>query len=151
MRKLDLKDWAALGELVATVAVVVSLIFVVVSVKQNTDALQGVNDNAVFQQHAEVTSLFISDPSFAAILANKRSGTEEFTEVEAIRWERYEMLMLDVWVMAFTRHQAGLIADEHWAPWDEYFTYIFSRGDEKLTPERFYALRFGYEPEFWST
>ena len=149
MRKLDLTEWAALGELVGTVAVVASLVFLVISINQNTAALQGTNDNSLFEQHGELMSHFIADPSMAAILAKKRSGDAPLSAVEAIRWEKYETSLLDIWVMAFTRHQAGLLADDHWQPWNDYFAEIFANGDEKLTRERWVELRYGYEPAFW--
>ena len=72
MRKLDLKDWAALGELVATIAVIVSLVFVVISVNQNTNALQGLNDNAIFDQHIALMNHIVADPSMAEIYVKKR-------------------------------------------------------------------------------
>ena len=149
MRKLDLTEWAALGELVATAAVVASLVFLVISINQNTAALKGNNDISIFEQHGELMSHFIADPSMAAILAKKRSAATPLSDVEAIRWEKYETSLLDIWVMAYTRHQAGLLADGHWEPWDDYFAEIFANGDEKLTRERWLELRFGYEPAFW--
>ena len=150
MRKLDLKEWAALGEVIGTVAVVVSLVFVIVSVKQNTDALQGMNDNALFQQHSELMNMFVADPSLAAILAKKRNAGSELTAIEAVRWERYETNLMDIWVMAYTRHEAGLLADEHWQPWNVYFTELFSNGAERLSRERWQELEFAYETKFWN-
>ena len=48
MRKLTLSEWASIGELVGTFAVFVSLVFLVYSVKQNTAAIQGSNENILF-------------------------------------------------------------------------------------------------------
>jgi hypothetical protein len=149
MRKLDLTEWAALGELVATVAVVASLVFLVFSINQNTAALQGNNDNSIFEQHGELMSHFIADPSMAEILNKKRSGDTPLSPVEAIRWEKYETSLLDIWVMAYTRHRAGLLAEEHWEPWNDYFVEVFTYGDEKLSRERWIELQFGYEVPFW--
>ncbi len=148
MRKLDLKDWAALGELIGTIAVVVSLVFVIVSLKQNTDALQGVNDNVLFEQHGDMMNIVISDPSRAAILAKKRND-DQLTQVEAIRWERYQNNLLDIWVMAFVRHERGLLDDDHWQAWNVYFTDLFSNQAEQITRERWDELQYGFDPDFW--
>ena len=150
MRKLELKEWAALGELAATVAVIISLVFVVVSVNQNTNALQGVNDNAIFEQHIQLMNLVVADPSLAAILAKKRSDNAQLTEIETIRWEQYQNNLLDIWVMAYTRHETGLLADDHWKPWDTYFIGLFQNGAERLTRERWIELKYGFSPEFWA-
>ena len=149
MPKLELKEWAALGEVIGTVAVVISLVFVIVSVKQNTDALQGLNDNALFEQHIELMNLIVADPSMAAIYAKKAGGNEALTDIETVRWQRYQTNLLDIWVMAYTRHQTGLLADEHWEPWDNYFTELFSLGAERMSREQWQQLRFGFETEFW--
>ena len=149
MRKLELRDWAVIGELVATLAVVVSLVFVVISVKQNTNALQGLNDNAIFDQHIALVNHIVADPSMAEIYAKKRRGDTPLTEVEAVRWERYQTNMLDIWVMAFTRHETGLLADELWEPWNTYFIELFRTEPERLTREMWDALKFGFEPDFW--
>jgi hypothetical protein len=149
MRKLDLKDWAALGELVATVAVVVSLIFVVISVDQNTDALQGVNDNALFERHDNFMRIFVEDASMAAILAKKRRGEEPLSDVEAVRWERYRLSLADIWVMAFLRHERGLLDDGHWEAWDLYFRDLFSNQAEAFTKSEWAKLRYGYDEHFW--
>jgi hypothetical protein len=149
MRKLDLRDWAALGELVAALAVIVSLVFVVISINQNTNALQGLNDNAIFDQHIALMNHIVADPSMAAIYAKKRSGETPLTEIESIRWERYQSNLLDIWVMAFTRHETGLLADEHWDPWNTYFIEQFRSGPERLTRERWDELVYGFEPDFW--
>jgi len=49
MKKLDLTDWAAAAEIVGTVAVVVSLLFVGMNIKQNTAAVQAMNDNVLYE------------------------------------------------------------------------------------------------------
>jgi hypothetical protein len=48
MKKLSLSEWAAVGELVGTLAVFVSLIFVIYSINQNTAAIQGSTENLIF-------------------------------------------------------------------------------------------------------
>ena len=50
MRKLSLSEWAAIGELVGTFAVFVSLLFVVYSINQNTAAIQGSTENILFER-----------------------------------------------------------------------------------------------------
>ena len=45
MSMLDLSSWAALAEIVATVAVVLSLLLVAYSIKRNTDEMETANSN----------------------------------------------------------------------------------------------------------
>ena len=62
---MKLSEWAALGEVIGTIAVFVSLLFVVYSINQNTVALQGSSENILFEMHADLANHFISDASMA--------------------------------------------------------------------------------------
>ncbi len=62
MKKLSLPEWAAVGELVGTLAVFVSLVFVIYSINQNTAAIQGSTENLIFERNTELTNNFMLDP-----------------------------------------------------------------------------------------
>jgi len=149
MRKLQLSEWAAIGELVGTAGVVLSLMFVAYSLGRNTDAVHGSTENLIFERHAELTDNLISDPSFAAILARMRADDAELTELESIRWETYRLNMLDIWALAYMRHERDLLADRHWIAWDDYFKHKFSFEAERLSAERWKELEYGYDKGFW--
>ena len=114
MRKLSLSEWASLGELIATLAVVVSLVFVVLGIRQNTAAVQGGTENLLFELHADLANQFIEDPSMAAIAVKLRSGEGQLTPVESVRWEKYHLNMLDIWALAHTRNERGLLGQDQW-------------------------------------
>ena len=150
MRRLNLSEWASLGEMVGTLAVVVSLIFVAHSVNQNTAAIQGSTENLIFERHTALTTNFMSDPSLAEILVKMRSDNPTLTEVEAVRWEKYQLNLLDTWALAYNRHERGLLAPQQWNEWDRYFIELFQTGGEKLTKDRWEEWKYGYGDDFWS-
>lgn len=150
MRKLTLTEWAALGEVVATVAVVISLLFVAYTIGQNTAALQGASDNILFERHAELANQFTADPSLAAIMVKMRSDDPQLSDVEAIRWEKYQFNLLDIWALAYMRHQADLLSERQWQAWDVYFIDLFRRGGERITRQRWNRLRRGFDAGFWA-
>jgi hypothetical protein len=150
MRKLKLSEWAALGEVIGTIAVFVSLMFVVYSINQNTAALQGSSENMLFEMHADLANHFISDASMAEILVKKRRGDTPLSEVESVRWEKYELNLLDMWAMAFTRHQRELLSDTQWKAWDDYFTGLFLSNGQQISREQWNELKYGFGDAFWS-
>ncbi len=85
MKKLNLGEWAAIGEIVGTIAVVVSLLFVVLSLSQNTAAIHGSTENIIFEMHAELANQFMLDPTLAEILVKMRSENPQLTDIEAVR------------------------------------------------------------------
>jgi hypothetical protein len=149
MRKLTLSEWAQVGELIAALAVVVSLLLVVYSLERNTAALQGGTENLIFETHTALVSHFISDASLAAVRAKVRRG-ENLDEVEATRWETYQTMLLDIWAMAHARHAEGLLSDPRWDAWDGYFIGLFQSGDARISPEYWEDLRFGFDADFWA-
>ena len=150
MRKLNLSEWASVGELVGTLAVVVSLIFVVHSIDQNTAAIQGSTENLIFERHTEITTNFMLDPSLAEILVKMREDKPELTDIEAVRWEKYQLNLLDTWAIAYNRHQGELLASQQWHEWDRYFSETFRSGGEKLSREQWEEWRYAYGDGFWS-
>ena len=150
MRRLNLSEWASLGELLGTLAVVVSLIFVVHSVNQNTAAIQGSTENLIFERHTDLTTNFMLDPSLAAILLKMREENPSLTEIEAVRWEKYQLNLLDTWALAYNRHERGLLAPQQWNDWDRYFIELFRTGGEKLSKDQWEEWKYGYGDEFWS-
>lgn len=149
MRKLSLSEWASMGELVGTFAVFVSLLFVVYSINQNTAALQGSTENLLFERIGDVSAQVIGDPTLAAIIVKRREGDADLTPIEAVRWEKYQLVLLDMWALAFNRHRRGLLAQDHWEAWDGYFAEIFSTGAERMPRAQWESLTYGYDPVFW--
>jgi hypothetical protein len=150
MKKLSLSEWAQVGEVVGMVAVVLSLLMVVYSLNQNTEAIQGETGNLIFERHAELSTRFMSDESLAAIVIKMRQPKPQLTDVEAVRWEKYILNLLDIWAMGFSRHQQGLLTDLQWDPWDSFFATTFSSGPERISKEQWKILAYGYDPGFWN-
>ena len=149
MRRLTLSEWASLGELIGTVAVVISLLLVVVSIRQNTEALHGNTDNLIFERHSALSAQIITDHSLAAILAKKQQGREPLDAVELIRWTKYIESLLDIWAIAYTRRQENLLDERQWRAWDQYFKTTFSAGPEKLSHATWQHYEYGFDPRFW--
>ncbi len=149
MRKLSLSEWASIGELIGTLAVFVSLVFVVYSINQNTAAIQGSTENVMFERAADVNALVLGDPSLAAILARKRDGEVELTRVEAVRFERWQFMNLDIWAMGYNRHERGLLGTDEWEAWDTFFVEVFSRQAERLSRDQWNALAYAFDADFW--
>ena len=129
MKRLDLTGWAAIAEIVGTVAVVVSLLFVAHIVNRNTSVMQSVNDNFIYQLQDERVRDIVTDPELASIIVKLRRN-EEISEVEMerIRWQN--LRELNQWELAFVRYNQGLYSPEQWHNWDGYydlgFTAVFS-------------------------
>lgn len=149
MRRLTLTEWAAMAEVIGTVAIVISLMFVAYTIQQNTNALQGQTENILFERHADLADQFSADPTMAEILLKMRSESPQLNDVEAVRWEKYQLNMLDIWALAYTRHSSGLLSQTQWETWDIYFTELFSAGGERISKDYWKQHRYGWDAGFW--
>jgi hypothetical protein len=144
MQKKSLTDWAAIAEIIAAVAVVVSLLFVAHTVSQNTKAVQVQNDNFLYELQFARAREISANPDLAAIYVKVSKG-ESLTEVETTRfiWDKYQEL--SAWELAFNRHRDGLYSDENWEAWDNYYQEHFL---EQFLREWWEEARIFYMPEF---
>jgi hypothetical protein len=121
MRRLTLPEWAAVADIVGTVAVVVSLLFLAYTIEQNTAVTQSVNDNFLYElddrQQADVA--LTED---LAIIFLKHYNGEELSGIDESRLRRQVIRQLSAWELAFDRHEEGLLSDEKWKNWNRYYS-----------------------------
>ena len=120
MKKLKLADWAAVAEIVGTIAVVVSLAIVVVSIRQNTAVIQATNDNFLY----ELTDAWYSDIASNSNLSSvwlKFRSRESVTEAEEHQVYAQVMRYLNAIELAHARFNDGLMPENQWNMWSNGF------------------------------
>ena len=83
MAKVSIKSLAAAAEIVASIAVVISLLLVVDSIDQNTKSLQSVNDNFLYELQNQRLRDVANDGELAAIIDKARSE-QDLTNAETL-------------------------------------------------------------------
>ena len=144
MRKTDLSRWAAISEIVATVAVVVSLLLVAYSIKRNTDEMETANSNFLYQLDEQITGDISRDAGLASIFV-KAEQKEPLSDIEKFQyiyvWHRY----LSVWEIAWTQYKSGSLSFIDWRDWDRYLSESFT----EAMPEKWWIeIKSQYKPEF---
>jgi hypothetical protein len=81
MSKLKLSDWASVAEIVAAVAVAVSLLFVGLELQHNTAASESATREAINQKDIEFLSLYV-DPAVLAVANAKAQNGETLSTLE---------------------------------------------------------------------
>ena len=146
MSNKDIKLYVAVAEIVASVAVVASLVFVVVSLNQNTAGVQASNDNFLYQLEDARMADVTSDKEMADLFFRASSGAE-LSESERFRYEYWVLRQLNVWEIAFIRYRDGLMPASQWQSWDE---SLSSTVTSRLSIETWNRNRTGYRSEFRS-
>ena len=105
---------SAIAELLGSAAVVITLIFVIVQLKQNSSAVKNATTQAGSDTYTEIMTSLVSDPDLFDIYFRGIRSTEELSKSEYARFEIIILNMLRMADMQFRQHQNGGGDEEHW-------------------------------------
>lgn len=118
MKSIDWGKWAAISEVFGTAAVVVSLIFVAFSIRQNTAVVQADQQNLLYELTDALYADWATNPELYE-LYEKGVDPEALSSVERQRITDMEYRGLSVWENAYFKHQNGLLSDEQYEAWHD--------------------------------
>ena len=140
----SLQEYALAAEIIGAVAVVVSLIYVGLSVNQNTNALMVANHQALVAMDQSTTD-WVKDPAFASTMNVASSDSDQLSAVQKRQLYTYYASKLNAWEFAFLTHENAMMADNIWIGWDAHYRTVIT--DETVIS--FWKLdRESFSPEF---
>lgn len=118
MERSRLSEWAAIAEIVAALAVIASLVYLAIQVRENTNAVQA----ATFQELVNASDAYLltlaQDSSLAGIMLQASRDPSGLGEDE---WLRYFYAQRAWWrnmENAFFQRQRGLLGDDEWGVYE---------------------------------
>ena len=111
--------WGRVTDVVGTGAVVVSLIYVGLQVRQNTAAIQTSTSQELYQQDQERQLLVMESAELAEIIL-RASQSAELTPVDSVRYDRYLDVSLNLYEGVYTNALQGTLEPEManaWLAW----------------------------------
>ena len=127
MKKIDLTGWSAIAEIVGTVAIVVSLLFVGYSVNRNTVVMQATNENLISQRTEDIIRDVLSNSDILSI-AVKKANDEELSTYEKVGMELFVQRRFNQWELAYYRYSEGLFPPERWDAFNSATSQSFMGG-----------------------
>jgi PAS domain-containing protein len=94
---MSIQDLGALGELVAAIATIATLLYLAVQIRQNNRNLQESTSASINQGFASINSRLSSDEQFAEIFIR---GREDLEALNAVELERFRAFVQDILNMA---------------------------------------------------
>ena len=146
MKQRSVTEWAAIAEIIGTITVVVSLLFVAYSINRNTAVLQATNENFIYQLQDDEFSDLSSNPNLASLLL-KHHDSEDFTDRELAQYAAHVSRLLNRWELLFNRYRQGLISAEQWEGWNRYYATDFPN---QFPKEWWPDWRYSYHSDFAS-
>jgi len=144
MEQRWLTKWAAISEMIAAAAVVVSLLLVAYNIARNTDEMETSNSNFLYQLDEQVTGDLSRDFRLATIFV-KMAQDETLTDVEKFQYMYVQHRYLSIWEIAWTQYKSGSLSFVDWRDWNQYLSDSLT---ESLPIEWWKEIRSDYKPEF---
>jgi len=107
MRKVDWTKWSAIAEVVSSVAIIATLVYLAIQTQQNTAAVQAATRQAMLEQDRESLYKLIDYP-----FLDKRT---DLTPEEATRVTAYITAFLRMRENHWLQYQSGVLDEETWA------------------------------------
>lgn len=143
--KFKLTELAQVAEIIAAVAVVVSLVYVGQEVKSNTSAIRGAAMQAIATTDADALLTIASDADLSEIV---RLGDQDPSQLTPADAYRYKMFMRQFWLSfqnIFQQSELSLIDS---SIWHSYLTIICGRYSDRGPRETWSAHVDVLEPDF---
>ena len=142
---MQLKEWAQIAEIVGGIAIVASLVFVGLEVRENTQVVILTSDRAVDQQNVALNISVIENHDVAEILARGETDRRSLDEVDRIRFDNYTFSRFGAYENVVGNLDEGFIDSEEEAVWIEHFRYRFDKPGYR---DFWLQYRHGYFPRF---
>ena len=121
MAERDLSTLKFTAEMISAVAIIISLLYVGYEIRQTQVLSQRSVDELLFARNQESNRVLIENPDFAEIFVRARRDPDSLSEAERVRYLAFEHNMIDNWEIAFYAHYDGVLSEEYWAEWDDYY------------------------------
>ena len=144
---MTLEQWAYVGQIIAAVAVIASLIYVARQLKQNTNAMIVSNADNFVNFNFQLNTPFALDRNFAELWVKAGKKFDDLDEVDRQRLIIWEFQAIAAWSNWFNLRQKGLISDAQWAELENTFEVF---GQRESVREAWKTFKSGYTPEYQS-
>ncbi len=111
---MTIMELGAVGEFVGAIAVVVTLIYLSIQMRQNTNAIGLNTAQAVTEELQGMFSLTASNQELAEMLV-KAAGGSELQGAERVRYYSFTHNLVRVYENAFLQLRSDVIDQAHWA------------------------------------
>ena len=118
---MKLERWALIAEIVGAFAVVISLVYVGVGIRQNTDAIMSANHQNLLAMDIDKNSWF-RDPDFAELYESALTDIDSLSASQTRQFSTYVSDQINIWENIYIAHEKGLVDERVWEGYDEFYS-----------------------------
>ena len=160
---MTIQDLGSIGEFVAAIATILTLIYLALQIRHNTLESQATSRNAVSKSFIDLLHHVSRDAEIASFTRRGIVEPESLNDDETFRFDCLAMAIFQNFEVAYTQWQRGVLTEDDWEKWvvliKQYmaqpgfqqhwsrgaFAYnqAFRRYVEQLGPEEIYKYTYG--------
>lgn len=115
---MTLQDIANIAEVVSTIGVVVSLVYVGVQVRQNTRAQKAATYNALTANTVAILSPLLAEPGITEFIVRIQANPDAATPAERMRFHSFLLIGFRHWDNLYFQFRSGSLDRQMWLSYD---------------------------------
>jgi len=131
-RKLG--TWVAIAEIISAAAVVISLIYVGLEIRQTTLESDADIQAELLSYTYQRRNLVIESSDLSSILVKGYADPTQLSPGEALRFQSYNELLYVAWERAFITKEDGIFSEQRFSEWNRWFTSVAERDSTLVWP-----------------
>ena len=144
---MTLQDLGSLGEFVAAIATLATLVYLAVQIRQNTRAVRAGSHQAVSDSFIAVNSWVARDPSLARIYRVGMDNLDDLTEDEQVQFSFMLLSVFRVYETAYYQNRVGTAEEQFFVSVERDIAFVLANAGVRQWWEE---TPFGISPEFRS-
>ena len=143
MKNKQLRKWALSAELISAIAVIVTLVFVIIGMKENTNAMQAQTFQELMRDVNNWRSSIRSLERDQTMSTLRSEGFDSLSESQQVL---VRLIFLELWGIyeaAFFANERGVLGSDEWARFERMIC-VQRRGDVEIHWDREYEGLFSY-------
>jgi hypothetical protein len=138
---MTIQDWGSVGELVAAIATVVTLVYLAIQIRSNTIATRSAAAQSVHEAFTTWYRLLAADGSLGRLLTQGLRNYSSVPEADKPRFVAVCMAFSFCAQDAFIKWRQGSLSPELWRGWELVFmNLVHSPGGKEFWDERGYLF-----------
>ncbi len=126
---MSLQDLGAIGELIGGIAVVISLVYLAVQIRQNTQTVRASAYQSILAVSVQARLMVAQDPLLCRRMLEGLRDSEKLTDEEKAQLRQTISAMLRLFENVFFQYRRSMVEEQIWESWRAAMIAMFSRPD----------------------
>jgi hypothetical protein len=121
---MSIQDLGSVGEFVAAIATIATLIYLAIEVRRNTAATRSAAHQAQVDSTVGLHAMLANDPDIAGLILKANGDLSSLSPEDNLRLQYFYISHFNLWHSAYWNKNEGLLSEHVWSAWDKAMTLV---------------------------